>query len=319
MIITVTNTNDSGAGSLRQAIANALAGDTIAFASSLTNQTITLSSGQLTVNKNLIFDGAAAANLKISGNNASRVFEIQALQATFRNLIITNGRVIGNTENGAGAGIKTNNSTVLIVENCQLNNNVADYGGGAIFSGFQANTTVINSKFNSNNGTGANTERGGGAIATKSGGSLIVKGSEFLNGGAGNDILIGGAGIDTLIGGTGIDRFDYRNLANSVFNSLDVITDFNAAAGNDLFLIATARSVFSNAGNVTTFDPTGITAKLTTVNFGANAAAQFTFGSRTFVAINDATAGFSATTDAIIEVTGLTGTLSLTNFTTVTV
>ncbi|MDD1433805.1 hypothetical protein MEO42_22450, partial [Dolichospermum sp. ST_sed6] len=59
--------------------------------------------------------------------------------------------------------------------------------------------------------------------------------------------------------------------------------------------------------------------KLTTVNFGANAAAQFTFGSRTFVAINDATAGFSATTDAIIEVTGLTGTLSLTNFTTVTV
>ncbi|MFM7575004.1 MAG: bluetail domain-containing putative surface protein, partial [Snowella sp.] len=35
-------------------------------------------------------------------------------------------------------------------------------------------------------------------------------------------------------------------------------------------------------------------------------AASFTFGSRTFVAINDATAGFSQTTDAIIEITGLT-------------
>jgi hypothetical protein len=49
--------------------------------------------------------------------------------------------------------------------------------------------------------------------------------------------------------------------------------------------------------------------------FTANSAARFTFGTRTFVAINDATAGFSATTDAIIEVTGLTGTLTVNNFT----
>jgi hypothetical protein len=39
-----------------------------------------------------------------------------------------------------------------------------------------------------------------------------------------------------------------------------------------------------------------------------------TFESRTFVAINDAIAGFSQTTDAIIEITGLTGILGLTNF-----
>ena len=140
--------------------------------------------------------------------------------------------------------------------------------------------------------------------------------NNILSGGLGNDILNGGLGIDTLIGGIGIDRFDYRNLANSVFNSVDVITDFNGNGGNDLFLVTTARSVFFNAGTVTTFDITGITTKLTTVNFGANAAAQFTFGSRTFVAMNDATAGFSATTDAIVEVTGLTGTLGIGNFTT---
>ncbi|MDD1469464.1 hypothetical protein MEO43_30470 [Dolichospermum sp. ST_sed5] len=157
---------------------------------------------------------------------------------------------------------------------------------------------------------------------TGNAGNNVITGNtanNILNGGLGNDILNGGLGIDTLIGGTGIDRFDYRNLANSVFNSVDVITDFNANASNDLFLVSTARSVFSNAGTLATLDTVGITAKLTTVNFGANAAAQFTFGSRTFVGINDATAGFSATTDAIIEVTGLTGTLSLTNFTTVTV
>jgi hypothetical protein len=67
---------------------------------------------------------------------------------------------------------------------------------------------------------------------------------------------------------------------------------------------------------VATLDTTQIAAKLTTATFTANAAAQFSLGSRTFVAINDATAGFSATTDAIIEVTGLTGTLGLNNFTT---
>ncbi|MFM7441217.1 MAG: bluetail domain-containing putative surface protein, partial [Snowella sp.] len=49
-------------------------------------------------------------------------------------------------------------------------------------------------------------------------------------------------------------------------------------------------------------------------NFGTNSAAQFTFGTRSFVAINDGTAGFSQTTDAIIEITGLTGTLGLGNF-----
>jgi hypothetical protein len=67
---------------------------------------------------------------------------------------------------------------------------------------------------------------------------------------------------------------------------------------------------------VATLDTAGIAAKLTNTVFTANSAAQFTFGSRTFVAINNATAGFSATTDAIIEVTGLTGTLGISNFTT---
>ncbi|WP_254446949.1 lectin-like protein [Dolichospermum sp. UHCC 0259] len=133
---------------------------------------------------------------------------------------------------------------------------------------------------------------------------------------SGKDILAGGLGQDTLTGGPGADTFDYRNLADSVLGSFDVITDFNAKSGNDLFLVSTARSVFNNVGTVATLDAAGIAAKLTNTNFTANSAAQFTFGSRTFVAINDATAGFSATTDAIIEVTGLAGSLGLNNFTT---
>ncbi|QSJ20483.1 hypothetical protein JYQ62_18375 [Nostoc sp. UHCC 0702] len=138
--------------------------------------------------------------------------------------------------------------------------------------------------------------------------------NDTLNGGAGNDTLNGSLGKDILTGGMGADRFDYRNLGDSLLSNFDVITDFNANVGNDLFLVSTARTGFSDRGAVATLDTTSIASKLTTANFGANSAAQFSFGSRTFVAINDATAGFNAQTDAIIELTGLTGTLGTSNF-----
>src|SRR5207302_3076599 len=52
--VTVSNTNDSGAGSLRQAIANACDGATISFDPALTSggpATITLTSGELLIDK----------------------------------------------------------------------------------------------------------------------------------------------------------------------------------------------------------------------------------------------------------------------------
>jgi hypothetical protein len=55
---------------------------------------------------------------------------------------------------------------------------------------------------------------------------------------------------------------------------------------------------------------------LNNAGFGANAAAQFSFGRRVFVAINDTNPGFNADTDAIVELTTLTGTLSISNFVT---
>ncbi|AFY45493.1 calcium-binding protein [Nostoc sp. PCC 7107] len=142
-------------------------------------------------------------------------------------------------------------------------------------------------------------------------------GNNILSAGAGNDRLVGGAGIDTLSGGLGVDRFDYRQLTDSLLNKFDRITDFNANPGNDLFLVSSTRAGFLNAGSVTSLDASGIQARLTISNFGANFAAQFTFGSRTFIAINNNMAGFNASTDTLIEVTGLTGTLGITQFTTV--
>ena len=151
----------------------------------------------------------------------------------------------------------------------------------------------------------------------------VGDGNDTVNGGAGidtlvgaggNDILTGGSGGDELTGGAGTDRFGYKTLTDSLLASFDVITDFNANPGNDLFLVATARAAVNNVGAVTALTAAGIAAKLTTTNFKANYASQFSFGSRTFVAINNATAGFSATTDSIVEITDLTGNLALGNF-----
>src|ERR1051325_562837 len=52
-IITVTSTNDSGPGTLRQAIADAQDGDTIQFDPALNGQTINLTTDQLVVSKNI--------------------------------------------------------------------------------------------------------------------------------------------------------------------------------------------------------------------------------------------------------------------------
>ena len=51
--LVVTNNDDSGPGSLRQAIADAGSGDTITFAHSLRGQTITLSSGELDITQSI--------------------------------------------------------------------------------------------------------------------------------------------------------------------------------------------------------------------------------------------------------------------------
>ncbi len=139
-------------------------------------------------------------------------------------------------------------------------------------------------------------------------------GRDTLVGKGGNDTLTGGADKDILTGGAGGDRFDYKTLTDSLLSRFDVIKDFNATVGNDLFLVTTARSGFSDVGTVATLDRSGIAAKLTTTDFAANGAAQFTFGTRSFVAINNETAGFNTTTDSIIEITGLVGSLSLDNF-----
>ncbi|MEM1172991.1 MAG: DUF4347 domain-containing protein, partial [Cyanobacteria bacterium P01_H01_bin.35] len=181
--LTVTNNNDDGAGSLREAITTAKSGDTIEFSSSLANQTITLTSGQLEIDKDLIIDGADAPDLTISGNNAYRVIETTyQTNLTIRNMTIANGSTTESRVTGSGGGIKTASETTLTVENSTFENNVTSGdGGGAIWAGHKSNTTIIDSKFDSNDATGGESEKGGGAITTNGFAVLTIQNSEFTN------------------------------------------------------------------------------------------------------------------------------------------
>jgi predicted outer membrane repeat protein len=159
-IYIVTNTNDNGAGSLRQAIINAnndpgietILFDTTGIFGDATPDTITLTSGELNVSQAVIIQGTGANKLTISGNNTSRIFNASA-SLSIDGLNITGGKAAN------GGGI--NSSSSVTVSNSIFSGNTATTSGGAIYS---SSATVSNSTFSGNT---ANTN-GGGIYSTNS-------------------------------------------------------------------------------------------------------------------------------------------------------
>ncbi len=148
---------------------------------------------------------------------------------------------------------------------------------------------------------------GDGVNNTLTGGS----GDDYLDGDAGNDILIGGAGSDWLIGGLGSNTFRFTALTDSLLlPGYDTISDL--VIGVDVIdgPSAVPAANLVELGTVSSLDQVGIAALLTTATFVARGAATFSFGTQTFLALNDAVAGFDSTKDAVIEVTGFTGSLT---------
>ena len=101
---TVLNLADSGAGSLRAAVLAAEAHpgpDVIDFGKGVKG-TITLTSGELHITSDLTIDGPGANKLTVSGNDASRVFNISGstTDVEIRDLTIAHG--LANTTRAVG-------------------------------------------------------------------------------------------------------------------------------------------------------------------------------------------------------------------------
>jgi len=232
--ITVTSTANSGTGSLRSAISQATSGTTIRFAPALANQTITLSSQlEISPGKNITIDGTGVENLTISGNRATRIFYVNSNQDFPTTFTVKNLSLVDGFTDEQGGAILGEHRASVLVENVAFLRNVANSGGGAIYSPWENNLEVLNSSFRNNKATANNDERGAGAIAFVSPGIFTIRNSSFIE----NEGINGGA-VNSLNGKLTISgsRFINNNTLAGQFDtggSNDFLRGFGGALYTD--------------------------------------------------------------------------------------
>ncbi len=216
-VFTVANLNDSGDGSLRDAIlsANLAAGaDVIEFAPGLAG-TIALASGELTVTDSVMINGPGAEAISVTANRASRVFKFTSGTSSLSGLSITEG-YLDDTSGASNSGAGVYNAGSLVITNSKISNSRAIEGGGLSNDGV---LTIVNSTIAQNDA-----ERGGGV---RSLGTLTITGSAIWRN---NAYYYSGGGVYSA--GT-------ATITNSTLSE-------NLATGNDLGIGA---GVF-NAGDM---------------------------------------------------------------------
>jgi hypothetical protein len=180
----VTSTADSGAGSLRDAVANVCSGTTITFnLPGAGPHTITLTTGELAVAKNVTINNNSGESITVSGNNASRVFNINSGKTA----AIIGLTISGGNNAGSGGGV-LNDGTLTLVNSTLSGNHAGTDGGGISTSATAISLTLINTTISGNN---ANANGGGVAVL---GGTMTSINSTITNNFADNDNNTTGTG-----------------------------------------------------------------------------------------------------------------------------
>ena len=258
--LTVTTAADSGAGSLRADIVAAKSGDTINFASSLKGQTITLTSGELLINKGLTIQGPGAAQLTISGGNASRVFDVTSSRP-----VVLTGLTISNGYNikAAGGGIYEASGSNLTVSACTISNCRAYPAGGAIYN---AGTLTVN-------GSSLTGDRAGSGGGISNGGTLTCNGCTL----SGDVANFGGGGISnggtltatncTLSGDVAHGQGNHGG-GGGIYNAGGLLTASGCTLSGDSVSFGAGGGIYQRSGSV----------RLTNCTIAGNLANGATFG-----------------------------------------
>ncbi|MBV9292855.1 MAG: hypothetical protein JO222_10445, partial [Frankiales bacterium] len=278
--VTVTTTADSGAGSLRDAIASAAAGDTIVVPASASHYQVT--SGELVINKALTIQGAGAATTIVDAAGTSRVFHVVSGVASggtvkFQGLTITGGSVTTGGPGGAGVLVDPGIDATIAFANARVSNNTVNLdmgatgngGGGGIYDNSTGTLQLTGTTVSGNSVTITDAQaccHGGGGIYGN--GGPITLSSSIVNGNTVNvtapatDSNAGTNGLHCCGGGGGIYQFPPAAVtvtSSSVSNNGAIVTGGdNDHGGGGLYLHDGGTSVTvtitgsSFIGNTTT-------------------------------------------------------------------
>jgi hypothetical protein len=144
---------------------------------------------------------------------------------------------------------------------------------------------------------------------------------EILISSVGNDTLSGGVGSDTITGGIGADRFVYTNFNNSLTPAPDRIIDFNPGQGDRIVVNSLPTALFNtgilSTATYSTLNAAAIAAYQDanpniagTQSLAANQAVFFGWNGGNYLSVNDSIAAFNSSSDLLINVTGITGTIA---------
>jgi hypothetical protein len=244
---TVTNLSDHEPGSLRDAITSTPSGGTVDFQPGLTGN-IVLTTGELAITKNLTIDGPGADLITVSGNKATRVFNIANFTVAISGLTIAHGAVTGDFGGGMG------NIGTLTITGCSFSGNLAtataNFGvtyvqGGGIYN---AGTLTITSGTFSGN-SAANFGGGGGIYNSR---TLTVTGSTF----SGNSASAGGGIYNSINGTLTINACTFSgnsaSLAGGIYNEGTLTVTASTFSGNSANAdFAGYGGGMSNAGTLT--------------------------------------------------------------------
>jgi hypothetical protein len=258
MSMVVTNTTDSGAGSLRQAVVGVCSGGTIAFDASFNApKTITLTSGEITIDRSLTLNGPGANLLTVSGNNASRVFFINnAPMVNLSGFKVTGGNGVSSNLTGVGGGLLITNSTVNL-NKMWFTGNSAQLGGG--LSATLSTITISNSSFDSNTA-----DQAGGLDISDSTATIInttVSGNASPNLGAVTLTGTTGATTMTMINSTVVSNNGVGIYIYNAGSAPTVQMQNNLVAGNtnNNFLLRDNPVLISQGFNLDSDGSSGLT------------------------------------------------------------
>jgi hypothetical protein len=303
VFLTVVNTNDSGPGSLRDAMAQAAAGTPTPYSISFSNSTAggavnfydgTLHTIALTSTASttsvlpatvgpLSINGPGANLLTISAGGLGRLIADGSPTLTINSVKLTGGAVAG----FGGAIFETAGNLTLTVNNSLISGNSSSSGGGAIYNAFGGSVNI-------NSSTVSNNTSGGGALWMNengtAGGALNITNSSVTN-----NLSTGqGGAIGYFWGGP-------LNIMNSSITG-------NSASG-----VGGAGYIWGNSSGGTSY-ATIISNSTIANNIGSTGGAFIMdTGSSPLTATNTTFFGNSATTGGAIANSGSTATITLNN------